>query len=146
MKAELQQALGNDLRDVHWIGSTSVEGLRAKDLLDVLPVVTSIEAAQTRIASLGYEFWGEYGLPGRGFFLSFGSRRRVHLHAYPESHPDIQRHLNFRDYLRSHPEKARHYEQVKERCARLHPQQIQAYNDCKGECVRQLQAEAQSQT
>lgn len=146
LKLELEQALGNDLLQCHWIGSTAIPGIRAKDLLDVLPVVTSVEAVQQRLTQLGFEYWGEYGLAGRGFFLSFGPRRRVHLHAYPSDHPDIARHLGFRDYLRNHPDRAREYEATKDRCARLHPQHMQAYNQCKGDCIRQLESEAQSHT
>ena len=52
---------------IHHIGSTSVPGLAAKPLLDLMPEVSElavIDRARAAIEAAGYAFWGEYGIAG----------------------------------------------------------------------------------
>ena len=61
--ALLREALGDCLVEIHHIGSTSVPGLWAKPIIDILPVVTAVEEADRRRAALealGYEYLGEF--------------------------------------------------------------------------------------
>ncbi|MBS2037406.1 GrpB family protein [bacterium] len=131
-------ALGGDSRllRIHHIGSTSIAGIRAKGIIDLMPEVTSVEwldEMQAELVAAGYEFWGEYGLEGRRFCPRNGQDgwRCANLHCYASGHPGIARHLAFRDYLRAFPEKARDYERMKDACAATNPQDAQAYTDCK---------------
>ena len=105
---------------IHHIGSTSVPALCAKPVIDLMPVVTDIaavSAAEGALASLGYEAMGEFGLPGRRYFRKGRDQRSHHLHVYQVDHPDIARHLAFRDYLRAHPVQRDRYGALKERLA-----------------------------
>jgi GrpB-like predicted nucleotidyltransferase (UPF0157 family) len=144
----LRTALGNILVRVHHIGSTSIPGLVAKPILDLIPVVRSIDEldqAQGRIEALGYEWWGEFGLPGRRYCSltdKVSGKRLVQLHCYAEGSPEITRHLAFRDYLRARPELVAEYEAVKRRCAEAHPESSHAYGDCKGDWVKRIETEA----
>ena len=55
------------LVELHHIGSTAVEGLWAKPILDLMPVVTSLEAVDRldpELEALGYQCMGEFGIPG----------------------------------------------------------------------------------
>ena len=57
--------------EVHHVGSTSIPGLAAKPILDIMPVVANPidgESAVGLMATLGYRYRGEKGLPGR-FYL-----------------------------------------------------------------------------
>jgi GrpB-like predicted nucleotidyltransferase (UPF0157 family) len=57
-------ALGPALVRVEHVGSTSVPGLRAKPIIDLLPVATNLEALDARegaMIALGYEWRGELG-------------------------------------------------------------------------------------
>lgn len=134
------QALGDNLVAMHHIGSTSIPGIHAKPIIDLLPEVRSLELldqARTQIEALGYEFWGEYGLPGRRFCpRSENGKRTTNVHCYQTGAPELGRHLAFRDYLRAHPEKALAYEAEKMRCAALHPDDAYAYTDCKSDWIR----------
>src|SRR5262245_48196142 len=67
----LKTLLGDRLTAVHHIGSTSVPGLAAKPIIDLLPLVRSIESIDSltpRLEQAGYQAWGEYGLVGRRYF------------------------------------------------------------------------------
>ena len=63
--------LGENCITVYHIGSTSVKGLRAKPIIDLMPVVKELEAVDLHnkeFEALGYECKGEYGILGRRFF------------------------------------------------------------------------------
>ena len=144
----LGAVLGHVLVRVHHIGSTSIPGLVAKPILDLIPVVRSIEdldRTQDRLKALGYQWWGEFGLPGRRYCSlvdEVSGKRLVQLHCYADGSPEIMRHLAFRDYLKANPELVAAYEAVKRRCAEAHPDSSHAYGDCKGEWIRRVEAEA----
>lgn len=132
---------------VHHIGSTSVPGLAAKPIIDLIPVVlslTELDSLQTRIESVGYQWHGEFGISGRRYctFSDGAGMRVVQLHCYEQNSPHIERHLAFRDYLRAHPNIAKSYENEKRRAAQLHPENSHAYSDEKGEWIRNVEVEA----
>lgn len=116
--------LGDNLVTVHHIGSTSIPGLLAKPIIDLLPVVAdlaALDAAMPRITALGYECHGEYGIPGRRFCALPGENTRiVHLHFFEQGADEILHNLAFRDYVRAHPQVAADYAAEKRRARHLH--------------------------
>ncbi len=138
--ARLRTALGDVLVAVHHVGSTSVPGLCAKPILDLLPVVRSVANLDERrdaLERLGFRSWGEYGLAGRRYFTldDADGTRRVQLHCFEPTSPEIERHIAFRDYLRADPRAARDYEAEKRRCRDLHPADSHAYADAKSSWI-----------
>ena len=136
------------LIEVHHIGSTSVPGLVAKPIVDLLGVAGSLaalDAARARIEALGYEWRGEYGLPGRRYCtwrdLASG-RRRIQLHCYAAGSPEIDRHLAFRDALRRDSALAAAYAAEKQRCAAHHGDDARAYGLCKSGWIGRAEAAA----
>lgn len=130
----LRQALGTNLVSVEHFGSTSVPGLAAKPVIDLMPLVADLRALdrdRARIEALGYQWFGEFGIARRRFCTLTGAdgARLIHLHAYQVGDAEIGRHLAFRDYLRAHTEVARDYEREKRRAAVLHPDDSLAYNE-----------------
>ncbi|MEQ7052080.1 GrpB family protein [Paenibacillaceae sp. P-4] len=136
----------DELIEIHHIGSTSVPGLQAKPIIDMMPVVkdiTRIDSFNEQMKELGYECMGEFGMEGRRYFRKGGDHRTHHVHAFQmDNIEDIQRHLAVRDFLRTHPEVASQYGSLKERLARQYPDDIEAYMDGKDLFVKNLEKEA----
>jgi GrpB-like predicted nucleotidyltransferase (UPF0157 family)/GNAT superfamily N-acetyltransferase len=98
-------ALGNNCIDIHHIGSTSVPGLKAKPIIDILPVVKDIlpvDQTVLAMADLGYEAKGEYGIPFRRYFQKRSAHSRHNVHIFEQGNPEIDRHLKFRNWMRLH--------------------------------------------
>ncbi len=113
-----QDVLGPKLIAAFHIGSTAVPGLVAKPIIDLLPVVESLEkldALNPAITALGYEAMGTYGISGRRYFRKSAAngRRLIHAHAFAIGDPAIRRHVAFRDLLRSDPDISAAYQTVK---------------------------------
>lgn len=84
-RALLMPVFGPLLVELHHIGSTAVEGLWAKPILDLMPVVTSLEAVDRldpELEALGYQCMGEFGIPGRRYFRKGGDHRTHQLHVF----------------------------------------------------------------
>ncbi|MEX0284041.1 MAG: GrpB family protein [Paracoccaceae bacterium] len=133
---------------IHHIGSTSVPGLPAKPIIDLLPVFDSMEScesARNPLETLGYEWMGEFGLPERRYVRLSDpetGKRRIQAHCYTVGSEEITRHLAFRDALRSNPTLRAGYTSVKSRCAALHPGDHAAYGDCKSDWIAKVEAKA----
>ncbi len=138
----LAAALGDEVVAIHHIGSTAIPGVHAKPTLDVLIEVRAIEpidAADEALVALGYECCGENGIPGRRYFVKqVGSAHTHHLHVYAVGHPQVERHLRFRDYLRAHREVARAYSQLKARLAQQFPEDGERYTHGKDGFVAEV--------
>jgi GrpB-like predicted nucleotidyltransferase (UPF0157 family) len=132
--------------EIHHIGSTSVPGLSAKPIIDILLAADSlegIEKATPELAAAGYEAKGENGIPGRRYFQkSENGIRKVHLHTYKKGDPELYRHIIFRDYLSAHPEEAKRYAVVKEKAAKKHEYDIESYISEKSPLVKELEQRA----
>ncbi|MEX0975002.1 MAG: GrpB family protein [Bacillota bacterium] len=119
--AKIVDALGDNLVAIHHIGSTSVPGLKAKPIIDILSVVRDIAKVDERtphMEALGYEGLGEFGLPGRRYFRKGGYAWTHHVHV------------------------SRDYGELKARLAQLHPEDATAYMDGKDAFVKAMERDA----
>ena len=138
---KINAVFGAELVAIHHIGSTSVPGLNAKPIIDIMPVVRDIEQVDQfnpAMVELGYEPKGEYGIPGRRYFRKGGDVHRTHhVHAFQEDNEEVTRHLIFRDYLIAHPHVAQQYAALKIEVAKQHPHDIYGYMDGKDAFIRE---------
>jgi len=146
--ASLCEALGDVIVCVHHVGSTSIPGIMAKPIIDLLPVVSDLghlDLNMARVKSLGYECLGEFGLPGRRYCRRndpITGKRAYQLHFYANGSSEIDRHLAFPNYLRAHPLIAAEYEAEKRRAATLHPDNTLDYNDAKDAWIKRVEQDA----
>ncbi len=139
----IKQAMGSNCVTIHHIGSTSVPGLSAKPIIDILPVVENIlEVDKTTQAmeSLGYEAKGEYGIAFRRYFQKGKDIRTHNVHVYEEGDPEIDRYLKFRDWMRSHHDDAQAYANLKLELAAKFPEDILRYCNGKDDFVARIDA------
>ncbi|WP_311775184.1 GrpB family protein [Alkalihalobacillus sp. TS-13] len=104
---KLQGIYGLQIVTIHHIGSTSIKGIKAKPIIDIMPVVkdiTEVDKFNDQMRVIGYEPRGENGIPGRRYFQKGGAARTHHIHIYQQGDVQIERHLAFRDYLRINSE------------------------------------------
>jgi len=134
--------------EAHHIGSTAVPGLPAKPVIDLLVVFNDAEIMKTARKSVedaGYEWLGEYGLPGRAYArrdLTVPNARKVHAHCYPSNHPAIARHLAFRDALRGNGALRAAYTSIKAAAAARHPEGGPDYQAEKSGWIDKVEARA----
>jgi len=125
-----------------------VTELVAKPVIDLLPLVSSVEAVdplQGAFEAAGFCWYGEYGLPGRRYLNRDDpetGERLTNVHIYAADNPEVERHLAFREYVRAHPDVAGEYEAVKLVCAAQHPTDIYGYMDCKDTVCKEIEAAA----
>ena len=127
---KLYEIFGAEMIELHHIGSTSVSGLHAKPIIDMMPVVRDIHRVNdfnTAMIAIGYEPKGENGIAGRRYFQKGGDCRTHHVHIYARGNSEIKRHIAFRDYLLAHPDVAQEYGSLKEKLAQEFPYDIESY-------------------
>ena len=145
---KIRRILGENLAEIYHIGSTAVPGLKAKPIIDIMPVVydlCQVDQKNIEFEKLGYECMGEFGIAGRRYFRKGKENRTHQIHVFAaESDADIRRHLAVRDYLRTFQETAREYGLLKEKLAKKYPRDIEGYCDGKDAFVKKLEKEALS--
>ncbi|WP_073468698.1 GrpB family protein [Rhizobacter sp. OV335] len=141
-----QQALENVLGPharIHHIGSTSVPGLAAKVVIDILvevPRVEQLDSLTTGFRGLGYEPRGENGIPERRYFVKGSSKRTHQVHAFRTGSHDVRRHLALRDFLRTNSEARDAYAAVKRHAVAECGNDVYAYTTLKIDFARLLEA------
>ena len=140
----IQSALGDTVRLLEHVGSTSVPGLAAKPRIDILLVVpdSSDEASYVpRLEAAGYVLWNRE--PDWHEHRVFkGSECDLNLHVFSEGSEEIDRMLAFRDHLRRHPDDLQLYESTKRQLAGRQWAHVQDYADAKSEVVENILARA----
>lgn len=141
----IKQALGDNCLRVHHIGSTSVLGLSAKPLIDILPVVKDIglvDHATSTMQKLGYEARGEFGIPFRRFFCKEKEIKTHNVHIFEQGNTEIERHLKFRDWMQNHSDDRNAYAKLKIDLAQKFPDDIYSYCVGKDEFISQIDNKA----
>ena len=145
----LSQALGTAAAKIHHIGSTSIPGIFAKPIIDILVEASSIDEVDARseeMEAIGFEVLGESGIPGRRYFrkCSYAGLRLCHVHIFASDSENAKRHIAFRDYLLAHPALAEEYSALKQILGKKFPHDIDGYMDGKDEFIKNTEKLAMS--
>lgn len=143
----IANALGERALRIEHIGSTSVPGLAAKPIVDMLVVVSNSADEDGYLPQLIAEGF-ELRVREPEFFQHRMFRtpaRDVHVHVFSAGSPEIERYLTFRDRLRVNEEERQRYEQVKRRLASRSWPDVNAYAEAKTEVIEAIIAGARKQ-
>jgi GrpB-like predicted nucleotidyltransferase (UPF0157 family) len=153
----VRDALDGLVAEVHHVGSTSVPGLAAKPLIDLLvtvPDAADEDSYAPALQGAGYSFhvrepgWHEHRLFKRGTphfaddRITHDGVPKVNLHVFPRGADEPARMLLFRDWLRTHPADRDLYERTKRGLAGREWSVVQEYADAKTTVVREILARA----
>ena len=144
-KLLLIKSLGVVMNSIHHIGSTSIAGMSAKPIIDILINVVSldsIDAHEDTMLSLGYVSHGELGIVGRRYFSKGGRDRSHQIHAFVHGDTNIFRHIAFRDYITAHPTIANAYADLKIGLAKKFSRSIDDYCDGKNTFIKRHELQA----
>jgi GrpB-like predicted nucleotidyltransferase (UPF0157 family) len=143
-EAKIRAALGEAALSVEHIGSTSVPGLAAKPIVDILLVVEDSGEEASYLPALE-----EVGYVLRVREPDFHEHRMfrtpekdVHLHVYSAGSPEIERYLLLRDRLRENVEERELYVGTKRELARRDWPSMQHYAEAKTEVIEGIIARA----
>ena len=141
--ARIRAVVSEALRIEH-VGSTSVPGLPAKPILDIVLVVTDSadEAAYVPVLeSTGYRLhiresdWYEHR-------MFKGPDTDINLHAFSAGCPEVDRMLMFRDWLRVNPADRQLYARTKSALAQKEWTFVQHYADAKSDVIDEIMTRA----
>lgn len=138
----MQSVTGDRPLEFEHVGSTAVEGLAAKPIIDLLAVVEDADDATALVPVLednGYEHRPNDGVPDREFLARGPRTNRTHYLSLVERDGDCYREqVAFRDYLRERSDVAAEYEALKRELAEEYPDDRSAYTERKGRFVERV--------
>ncbi len=141
--ARVEPVFASPLLAIHHVGSTAVPSLKAKPEIDLLVVVEDVGMApvwEVGLTASGYRRGGDLSL-GHLFFKRDVDGVRTHkIHVCRTGHPEIDRMLRFRDYLRAHPDVRAEYQALKLRLERENAHGIREYLDAKAPFIEDVLA------
>ena len=143
-------SFGDKIAKIEHIGSTSVPGLGAKPIIDVLLGVNKLNDAEDIIQimkHLGYEYVFKYEdiMPERRYFVkSQNGICNHHIHTVEITSEFWKRHLLFRDFLRQHDNVRDKYYRLKKKLANIDWEDRMGYTDAKTDFIRKIEKEAES--
>jgi GrpB-like predicted nucleotidyltransferase (UPF0157 family)/GNAT superfamily N-acetyltransferase len=139
--AIIKKALGDNCLAIYHVGSTSIPGMSAKPIIDMIPVVKDIQrvdAVEEAIRKLGYQVKSENGMLFRRFFTKNNQTTGFNIHVYEEGSGELDRLLKFRDWMCTHPQDAEDYANLKISLASQFPDDRLRYSMGKEEFITSI--------
>jgi GrpB-like predicted nucleotidyltransferase (UPF0157 family) len=142
--ARIVHVLGETAVRIEHVGSTSVPGLAAKPIIDIVMAVTDSSNETSYVTPLeahGYELrirepnWYQHR-------VLKGLETDINLHVFTHDCPEVDRMLRFRDHLRRNSNDRKLYEAAKRELAKRDWEFIQNYADAKTEVIERIMARA----
>ncbi|MBN1068185.1 GrpB family protein [Clostridium botulinum] len=141
IKDELLSVLSGKIISIEHIGSTSVEGLSAKPIIDIDIVIDrNFDEVKKELETLGYIHEGDLGIYGREAFKYSNKPHLMvhHLYVCGKDNKELYRYVTFRDYLRKHKEDKEMYSVIKKKMALKYPEDIDSYIKGKQQIILEI--------
>lgn len=135
----LKEVLKDRIIEIHHIGSTSVEGLKAKPVIDILVVINSlseINEIEELLKDYDYSNRGQQGVSDRYFFAKGPEDARSHyVHFVEPNSATYYNQVYFKKYLIEHPEYIKKYCDLKSELAEKYADERPKYTQGKNEFI-----------
>jgi GrpB-like predicted nucleotidyltransferase (UPF0157 family) len=138
-RARIVDALGAVAHGIEHIGSTSVPGLAAKPIVDILVTVADADDEATFVPALqraGYVL--RVSEPGHRMLRT--PALDVHVHVWSRTDAEVDRYLAFRDRLRASADHRTAYERLKRELAERDWEDMNHYAAAKGPLIEAILA------
>ncbi len=138
----LKDVLKDKIIEIHHIGSTSIPGLKAKPVIDILIVIDSlknISEIEELLKPYDYENRGPQGVEDRFFFAKGPEDARTHYIHFTE--PNSNTYYNqilFKKYLINHPEYIQKYCDLKQNLAEKYANERPKYTQGKNDFIKKV--------
>lgn len=143
-RGALLERLGDTVQDIQHIGSTAIPGCAAKPIIDLMVGVDELnvdDALTEKLKEFGYEYFGEFGIPGRHFFRK-GDPRTHHLHWVRIGGDFWEHQILFREYVTAHPDELKKYVELKRQLAAKYHHDRPRYTSSKTDFIEALMTRA----
>ena len=142
IKTNLEKIFGSKAVDIQHVGSTSVPGMKAKPLIDILVIAKQwedFEKEKSEMIKLGYQLRLNVLTPDSLLFEKVLDNHKIeNVHVFKQGAEKIKEFLDIRDYLRIHPEMAEIYGNLKKELLAKYPDDYFAYREGKQDFLGEL--------
>lgn len=142
VKKEIISIWGNNVIDIQHIGSTAINGMCAKPILDVAVVLNSFNNMDiASMEQIGYEWRGfQTEIKDRCLFVmrSSDDLSLRHIHCYEPNNLDFAQCLWFRDYLNIHSDASKEYAELKQKLYSRYKNDRKAYSAGKEDFITKI--------
>ncbi|MBN8210005.1 GrpB family protein [Bacillus sp. NTK071] len=139
-------AIGDKIAGIEHIGSTSIKGLKAKPIIDIMVGIVDLDSTSAFVQPLSeveFEYVPKPELTDRRFFRKgLWGKGTCHLHICEIHSTQWVEKIMFRDYLRKHPKVAEEYALLKSELATKYKYDRPAYTQQKEPFIKDMIREA----
>jgi GrpB-like predicted nucleotidyltransferase (UPF0157 family) len=142
-RRRIESAVGDFVRGIEHYGSTAVNGLKAKPIIDILVGVAPLEdwrRCKLPLEQLGYDYAENAGVQGQHIFgRGRDKSERTHLvHVVEFGGQSWRLNLAFRDALTTNPSLRADYQRMKEHAVAVAPEGRAKYNELKHSFIERM--------
>lgn len=143
IKTMIIECIGDLIISVDHVGSTSIEGLTSKSVIDVDIVIDSYDvfpAVKDRLSKIGFEHIGNMDVEGREVFkrIFIDDFMSYNMYVCPKNGKGYLEHIAFRDYLKNHSEAMKAYGELKMKLAKQFRTDINGYANAKHDFIQNI--------
>ncbi|MQW22381.1 MULTISPECIES: GrpB family protein [unclassified Lactococcus] len=126
----LKKILGQKILQIEHVGSTSIQGIVAKPIIDIAVVVRSLDNSDVvKLEKAGYENCGDPMNIGKMLFVKreHGTISTHHIGIYLPDNENFMGSIMFRDFLNAHEQERKTYEELKKELLYRYPDNRSSY-------------------
>lgn len=140
-KEKIEDILKDEKIKIHHIGSTSVPGMPAKPIIDIMVEIDDVEkidAYNKPFEKLGYIAMGEYGIEGRRYFYKEEKGKHTHhIHIFKNDCNNAKRHLAFKKLLIENENIKKEYAELKIKGSKKYTESLEEYCEYKNIFIKE---------